>query len=260
MYETIDKKKEIYQQIKANLSLQEKKNADSAFSIEFTHDSTAIEGNTLTLSETKVLLEDGILPDGGKKLREAYEVINHAKAFEYIKERVEKRLPTDEASVKEIHRIVSDRILDQFAQGEYRHHNVRITGSRAIPPRFEKIDREMDRFFKDLQQKSSEIHPIERAAWVHAELVKTHPFVDGNGRTARLLMNYELMQDGLPAITISDEDRNRYITALEQYSTKGDIEKFTELIGEKVEKQLDHYIELYRYHIKERTKNRGLSR
>lgn len=209
----------------------------SAFEVEYTHNSTAIEGNTLSLMETKLLLEDR-LSVGGKELREIYEVVNHKKAFDYVKKRIAEGKQLDENAVKDIHALLMENIM---TGGIYRNVDVYISGAQHTPPSPNEMYHQIKAFYADLESRKDS-DAVYLAAWVHAEFVKIHPFVDGNGRTSRLLMNYELMQGGYLPISIPKEERLSYFEKLETYAIHGDIEPFAAFIGALEEKQLDFYI------------------
>ena len=145
------------------------------FELTFTHNSTAIEGNTLTLMETKVVLEDGI-SIGGKALREIYEVVNHKKAYGYIKKCILEGKVLDENIIKDIHAILTENII---VGGIYRKQEVRISGAGHTPPSGNDMYIQIKNFYADLKWKKKELNPIEYAAWTHAEFVRIHPFVDG---------------------------------------------------------------------------------
>lgn len=164
---------------------------DDSFNVEYAHNSTAIEGNTLTLIQTKAVIEDG-LSVGGKTLREIYEVANHAKAFAYVQKCVADKKPLDENTVKDIHALLMHDII---AGGVYRNVEVRIPGAGHKPPAPSEMYRQVKGFYSDLAYKY-ENNAIELAAWTHAEFVRIHPFTDGNGRTSRMIMNYQLMLNG----------------------------------------------------------------
>lgn len=210
------------------------------FELTFTHNSTAIEGNTLTLMETKVVLEDGI-SIGGKALREIYEVVNHKKAYGYIKKCILEGKVLDENIIKDIHAILTENII---VGGIYRKQEVRISGAGHTPPSGNDMYIQINNFYADLKWKKKELNPIEYAAWTHAEFVRIHPFVDGNGRTSRLIMNYQLMSDGFLPISIAKENRLNYYNALEEYAVNANLEKFADLIAELEGEQLDTYIKL----------------
>lgn len=211
---------------------------ERAFEISYTHNSTAIEGNTLTLIETKLVLEDGITV-GGKELREIYEQVDHQNAFQYVKKRIAERKPLDEAAVKDIHQLLMDHILPG---GIYRDVNVYISGAQHTPPEPLEMYHQIKAFYLDLRQKGERLNPVELAAWTHAEFVRIHPFRDGNGRTSRLIMNYQLMANGFPAIDIAKERRLEYFQALEAYAVDGDLAPFANMVAELVEQRLDQYL------------------
>ncbi len=211
---------------------------ERAFEIEYTHNSTAIEGNTLTLMETKLVLEDRISV-GGKNLREIYEPVNHEKAFHYVKDCIKKGYQLDEKIVKNIHAMLMENIL---VGGVYRNVNVYISGAQHTPPSPEEMYRQVKDFYGDLSWKGGQMNLIELAAWTHAEFVKIHPFPDGNGRTSRLIMNYQLMVNGFVPISIDKKNRLDYFNALEAYAVEGDILPFAEMVAVLEGVQLDRYL------------------
>ncbi|MCL2351588.1 MAG: Fic family protein [Firmicutes bacterium] len=198
----LNKKREYYQANEHLLPREVTGKYEAAFRIEYTHNSTAIEGNTLSLIETKLLLEDK-LSIGGKELREIYEVTNHAKAYDYARKCVAEGKLLDENTVKDIHQILMENIQPG---GIYRNVNVRITRlhGRAVreandqpsagfqPPPPNEMYVQVKGFFADLPYKT-DLPAIELAAWVQAEFVRIHPFTDGNGRVSRMIMNYQLI-------------------------------------------------------------------
>lgn len=212
-------------------------NYSKAFEIEYTHNSTAIEGNTLTLMETKLLLEDK-LSVGGKDLREIYEVVNHNKAFAYVADRIKQGKLLDEKTIKDIHALLMENII---MGGIYRNEDVYISGAQHVPPTPNIMYQEIKGFYEDLNQDKYS-NSIESAAWTHAEFVKIHPFIDGNGRVSRLIMNYQLMRGGYLPISIPKEERLSYYDCLETYALHGDLKPFTALIAQLEEKRLDYYI------------------
>ncbi|MDD6490476.1 MAG: Fic family protein [Clostridia bacterium] len=215
-------------------------NFDKAFEVDYAHNSTAIEGNTLTLIETKVLLEDEISV-GNKSLREIYEVVNHNKAFAYVKKCISDDKPLDENIVKDIHSILMENIL---VGGVYRNVEVRITGSEHKPPTPSEMYYQIKDFFKNINSKSY-FNPIELAAWTHAEFVKIHPFVDGNGRTSRLIMNYQLMSKGFLPVSVNKEDRLEYFNCLEEYAVNNNLSSFADFVADLEEQQLDEYLSVF---------------
>ncbi|MEZ3447256.1 MAG: Fic family protein [Lachnospiraceae bacterium] len=239
-YQELFRKKELYSRCRASTPEFTTVTFDQAFEIEYTHNSTAIEGNTLSLIETKVLLEDGI-SIGGKALREIYEAVNHRKAFRYVKEYIGKGLPLDEAKVKDIHALLMENIQ---VGGVYRNAQVYISGAQHMPPPPQLMYQQVKEFYADLSWKGRELNPVELAAWIHAEFVKIHPFTDGNGRTSRLIMNYQLMTDGFPPVSIAKEDRLEYFKTLEAYAVEGNLQPFAELVAGLVDRQMERYIAL----------------
>ena len=239
-YEQLIQKRDRYQADKDQIPEYTLQTFEQAFEIEYTHNSTAIEGNTLTLMETKVLLEDGI-SIGGKRLRELYEAVNHRNAYRYVKECIEKGEPLSEKIVKDIHAILMDHI---FTGGIYRNVDVYISGAQHTPPSPNEMYRQVKNFYADLAWKGSELNRIELAAWTHAEFVRIHPFPDGNGRTSRLIMNYQLLTNGFPAVSIAKEDRLEYFNTLEAYAVEGNLTPFAELVAGLVDKQLDRYLKM----------------
>ena len=235
-FEKLQQKKEYVSSNIHLLSPEVIGNYSSAFEVEYAHNSTAIEGNTLTLMETKVILEDR-LSIGGKNLREIYEVVNHATAFSYVKKCISESKPLSEAIVKDIHSILMGNIM---LGGIYRNVDVYISGARHTPPTPNDMYRQIKNFYTDLELKN--MNSIELAAWTHAEFVKIHPYVDGNGRTSRLIMNYQLMANGFMPVSIPKEDRLSYFEFLEAYAVDNNLEPFTEFILTLEEKQLDKYI------------------
>ena len=232
----LEKKRDFVRSNMGVLSKDIQENYSSSFEIEYTHNSTAIEGNTLTLIETKLLLEDK-LSIGGKHLREIYEIINHDRAFSYVSKKIAEGLPLDEKIIKDIHALLMDNIM---VGGVYRDVGVYIRGAHHTPPSPTDMYHQVKNFYSDLPLNKN-LNSIELAAWTHAEFVKIHPFVDGNGRTSRLIMNYQLMLQGYLPVSISKDDRLKYFECLEAYAVHGNLAPFTNLIAELEEKRLDYY-------------------
>ena len=212
---------------------------ENSFSIEYAHNSTAIEGNTLTLIQTKAIIEDGISV-GGKMLREIYEVANHAKAFVYVQKCVAEGKPLDENIVKDVHELLMENIL---SGGIYHNVEVRITGAGHKPPAPSEMYRQVKNFFADLPYRS-DLNAIELAAWTHAEFVRIHPFTDGNGRTSRMIMNYQLMSHGFLPVSIAKENRLAYFDTLEAYAVNGDLTPFADMIADLERQRLEEYISI----------------
>ena len=210
--------------------------------VEWTYNSNAIEGNTLTMSETKAVLENGITIQG-KPLKDHLEAINHKEAIEFIQELVAKDCPLTEYRIKLIHNLVLKGIDSENA-GKYRMENVLISGAKHVPPTYLQVPAEMQRLMENYQG-WAELHPIVRASYLHGEFVRIHPFVDGNGRTARLLMNFELMKAGFQPAIIRNENRAEYYDALDKAHTTGDYTDFISIVKRQVEKSADELLFLF---------------
>lgn len=218
------------------------RNLDEVYRIEWTYNSNAIEGNTLTLLETKLVLEEG-LTVGGKKLREHFEVINHSEAIYYVQDVVNRNIEFTEYVIKSIHHLVLKNIDDENA-GRYRMINVLISGSQHTPPHFTVLSEKMEQLMEWYDENKDNLHPVELAAQFHFRFVFIHPFSDGNGRTARLLMNLILMKYGFPPAIVkaANDARLRYYETLELASIGHDVKPFVQLIAECVEDSLQRYI------------------
>ena len=207
--------------------------------LEWTYNSNAIEGNTLTLNETKVVLEG--ITVGGKTLREHLEVINHRDAIRYVEEIIRKKELLSEWQIKNLHRLVLKGIDDAYA-GVYREEQVFISGADHVPPAAYLIQEKMEQMMKWYINKGPNLHTIERGTMLHAIFVGIHPFIDGNGRTARLLLNLELMKDGYPPVIIKVENRLAYYEALDKAHMIDDYRDFIALVESEVEDSLDLYL------------------
>ena len=195
--------------------------------LRWTYHSNAIEGNTLTLKETKVALEG--ITIGGKTMTEHQEAINHRDAIQYVEELVTEQGLLSENQVKSTQQLILRNIDDAHA-GVYRKVNVTIAGAEHRPPDAVHVASQMQEFITECQQMAASLHPVEQAARVHAELVGIHPFVDGNGRTSRLVMNLELMKAGYPPAVIAVEQRLAYYEALDAAHVHQDYQPFLQLI------------------------------
>lgn len=187
------------------------------YRIGLTYSSNALEGNTLTEAETKVIIEDG-LTIGGKSLREHFEVIGHAKAYDHIYSLTGK--PLSEDDVLQLHSLFFRQIGPENA-GLYRKRNVIITGTDYIPPDYREIPQLMKKYIEGLNAQAKGLHMLERASDMHAEFEAIHPFIDGNGRIGRLLLSIETLKNGYCPVIIPPIRRAEYITAL-QKTNKGD--------------------------------------
>ncbi len=226
------------------------------FVVEWTYNSNAIEGNTLTLNETRLVLERGLTVKG-KSLREHFEAVNHKDAIIYLENILslrsarsrlfphggkiaQNKKPVTEELIKKLHAIITKCINDAEA-GVYRNVRVRILGAAFTPPNPLKIPNLMSEFTGWLN--TAKIQPVELAALAHHKLVYIHPFSDGNGRTSRLLMNLILMRAGFPPAVVLNSDRKKYYDRLKQ-ADLGNAVPFVNFIGQSVERSLDLYLEV----------------
>jgi Fic family protein len=217
------------------------RNLHEWFRVELTYTSNALEGNTLTRRETAMVVEKGITV-GGKSLVEHLEATNHAQAFDWIAEKSRKPLKNfTENDLLALHKMILSGIDNQNA-GFYRNVPVRLSGSRTVLPNPRKVPDLMSAFHQWLQS-SQNIHPVDLAAEAHYRLVTIHPFVDGNGRTARLLMNFILLCHGYPPSIIRKSERGKYLDALENAQTGGAFEDYLQLIYRAVGRSLEIYVE-----------------
>lgn len=214
-------------------------NTLDALRIELTYNSNAIEGNTLSLRETQLVLE-GKTPSSEKLLREVFEARNHDRAFRSVSEWASARRlePILERDLLDLHRIVLDEI-DPVSAGSYRTQRVRIAGTGFIPPGGHRFAELIACTFARANR--SEPHPVLRAAELHYNLVAIHPFSDGNGRTARLMMNYLLMRHDYPPALVRVARRAEYLAALDE-SNHGRIDAFGRVIIDAIGQTLDQLL------------------
>lgn len=216
------------------------KNLEDWFRVELTYTSNAIEGNTLTRRETALVVEKG-LTVGGKTLVEHLEATNHAHALDWVRQQASRSArQLTEKDVLSIHEIILKGI-DSANAGFYRSVPVRISGSTVVLPNPRKVPDLMEAFVTWLQQ-GPDLHPVELAAEAHYRLVTIHPFADGNGRTARLLMNLILLMTGYPTAIIRKLDREAYLGALEKAQLGGSQDDYLQLIYKAVNRSLDIYL------------------
>lgn len=240
VFEQIEQKKNLLDQ-KRPLPIHTVKSIRESMLLEWTYNSNAIEGNTLTLSETKVVLEG--ITVGGKTMKEHLEATNHKDAILYVEDIVKNKEPFSEWQIKNIHGLILKGIDEQNA-GIYRKENVLISGATHIPPDFLLVPDQMNQLLTWYHEEGQILHEIERAAILHIDFVKIHPFVDGNGRTARLLLNLELMKNGYPPLIIRKEDRLQYYNALDKAHTTEDYNDFYQLVVDALGHSLDMYLQL----------------
>jgi len=250
LYTTIDTKKQILDSFRP-LNSEQSKNLKKVYDVDMTYHSNAIEGNTLTYSETKLIIEEGITI-GGKSMNEHLEVINHKEALEFIEELA--NIPTSElqeSDILNIHNLILKSINSKEA-GKYRTQPVGVRKSNGDIYHFSDpilVKQKMEEFITWLHT-SSDLHPIQRASEAHYRFVTVHPFIDGNGRTERLLMNLILIQNAYVPAIIRVENRREYIQAIEKAQNEKSLDNFHKVIALSIDKNIDFYIETLKSGIK----------
>ena len=215
-----------------------------ALELEYTFESNRIEGNTLTLRETDLVINEG-LTISGKSMREHLEAINHVEAISYIKQLMERNFPFNERELLSVHNLILRGIIPEDA-GRYRRVQVMIKGSSHMPPQPFIVPKEMEDYFIWFEENKSKLHPIILAAEMHERLVTIHPFIDGNGRTSRLVMNLILLQNGYVIANIKGdyESRMNYYQTLETAQTSGNKEDFLMFIAKTEKDSLERYLDI----------------
>lgn len=214
-------------------------NIQRSLTLEWTYHSNSIEGNTLTLQETKMVVEDG-LTIKGKSLREHFEAVNHQDAIEWVEGLVSDHYLLTASDVLNVHGLVLQKIEKEFA-GRYRTAGVRISGANFVPPNALKVDALMDELIEWVNTPHNPLEISVKAAIFHHRFVWIHPFFDGNGRTVRLLFNLLLMKSGFPPAIILKNDRKKYYDALNR-ANQGDYAKLLLLVLQALERSLDIYL------------------
>lgn len=219
------------------------KKIEEAFAIEYTYESNRIEGNTLTLQETELVVNEGGTI-AGKSMREHLEAINHAEAIDYIKDFAKNGIEISERTIKEIHALVLHGINRENA-GRYRSVPVMISGSTHVPPQPYLLEKQMEDFIiKFREMEAEKVHPVLIAAFLHDELVRIHPFIDGNGRTSRLLMNLYLLRNGFTLVALkgNNEEKISYYKALEASHTENNPLDFQKVVAQAEITSLKRYL------------------
>lgn len=242
LLQEIDRKKAIIDQARP-LPAIVLNNLKEYLDIEWTYNSNSIEGNTMSREETMLILKEG-LTISGKSMKEHLEVTNHKNAIDYLEMILTKVEPITQNDVKKIHSFVLEGINNQYA-GRYREVEIFVPGSGREfpgPQAVEGLMLEFSRWLVERQEKR-DLHPVSFSAQAHFKLVDIHPFVDGNGRTARLLMNLILMRYGYPIAIIECEmeKRKQYYAAIRQ-GHGGKLQPFEILLAEYVDKTADKYL------------------
>lgn len=219
---------------------------NESFDVEYTYESNRIEGNTLSKKETHLIVNKGLTVKG-KSMAEHLEAVNHQEAIDYIRAIASKEVPFDKRTLLDIHSLVLHGIGKENA-GAYRQEDVTISGSNFVPPMFLQVPQLMDGFFEFYDANKDTMHPVELASELHERLVTIHPFIDGNGRTARLLMNLILIRHGYPMTILSSENdkRHAYYDSLEATQTGQDPDKtkFKTFIADNVKTWCFNYLNL----------------
>lgn len=216
------------------------KNLYDWFKVALTYTSNAIEGNTLSLAETAQVIEKQITV-GGKSITEHLEALNHAQAVDFVKNiaQEKKRQHIEKTDILAIHKIILQKIDGDWA-GRFRTVPVRVVGSLVPCPNYVKVPALVDELLTFIHD--SKEHSATIASYAHLQLAAIHPFVDGNGRTARLLMNLLLLQEGYPLIIIDEKERAVYINAI-QKALQGDTDNYYNFMYTTIAKGLDRYLE-----------------
>lgn len=204
--------------------------------VDFTYNSNAIEGNTLTRGETKIVLEEGLTIDG-KPLREIHETVNHNAIFDWLFTLIDAKEDLSEQLILQLHQFVLKNIDDENA-GRYRQIQVSISGEESLPPSADEVPELMADLIQWYQQEKDTMHPALFAAVLHEKFVDIHPFIDGNGRTVRILINIHLMQRGYPLVIIPVSRRADYLKSLHSSASEG---SFTQFFLEVVRENLKDY-------------------
>jgi Fic family protein/DNA-binding XRE family transcriptional regulator len=215
-----------------------------ALELEYTFESNRIEGNTLTLRETDLIINEG-LTISGKSMREHLEAINHSDAIEYMKEMVSRSSDVNERELLTLHNLVL-RGIEPREAGRYRSVQVMIKGSAHMPPQPYMVKKLMGDYFLWYEQQKNILHPVILAAEIHERLVTIHPFIDGNGRTSRLIMNMILLKHGFVIANIKGDNaaRMKYYESLETVQTKSSKEAFLLFVATVEKECLERYLSI----------------
>lgn len=215
------------------------KNIRDSLTVEWTYHSNSIEGNTLSLQETKMVIEDGLTVKG-KSLREHFEAVNHREAVVFVEKLATEPGQLDASDILNVHTLVLQQIEKEFA-GRYRNAGVRIAGANFVPPNALKVAALMDELIAWVNDPDNALPVVVKATVFHHRFVWIHPFFDGNGRTVRLVFNLLLMKAGFPPAIILKNDRKKYYDALNK-ANQGDYAKLLLLVMQALERSLDIYL------------------
>lgn len=239
VFEEIAEKKDLLSTLRP-LTQGEVERLREEFMVEFTYNSTAIEGNTLTLQETAMAFE-GMTVDQ-KPLKDHMEAIGHRDAFIFVLDIASKNLPLSESIIKQIHSLVLiDRPEDK---GIFRKIPVRIMGAYTEPIQPYLIEPKLTELLLENEHRKQTMNPIERIARFHLEFEGIHPFIDGNGRTGRLILNLDLIRSGYPPINVKFTDRKKYYDAFDEFYRNSNANKMTDLVADYVNERLNDYLRI----------------
>lgn len=241
--EVINEADDLHEKLQAKRFLDNHRIVE-ALEMEYTYESNRIEGNTLTLMETDLVINEG-LTISGKSMREHLEAINHKDAIEYVKHLVTDKITLSKSELLMIHNLILRGIYPEEA-GKYRSVPVSISGSKHMPPQPYLVEKQMEDYFLWYDQNRVHLHPIVLAAEMHERLVTIHPFIDGNGRTARLIMNLILLQNGFVIANIKGDltTRMEYYKSLEEVQAGGSKERFVKFIANAEKASLQNYVSI----------------
>lgn len=246
LFSRIDSKNEKLKEFRKNcpLTKTELKALNDNFLVEYTYNTNAIEGNTLTLQETALVLEGVTI--NKKPLKDHLEILGHKEAFDWVIEMVKSKVKISESFIKDIHSLV---LMDKKEDaGVYRRVPVRINGASHTPPQPYLIESSMEELIDSYSKIKKTKHIIEAVSLLHIIFEGIHPFIDGNGRTGRLLINYELMLNGYPPIDIKYKDVKKYYEAFEKYHTEGkDISEMVFLVAHYLEESIDKWLSVFEF-------------
>ncbi|MDD4211532.1 MAG: Fic family protein [Clostridia bacterium] len=238
-YAEIDRLKEQLDKTRP-LTEGEVKRLNEQFAVDYTYNSNAIEGNTLTLNETAMVLQ-GVTIDQ-KPLKDHMEAVNHKEAFDYVVDLVKNKTEITESVIKTIHSLVLADMRED--KGRYRRIDVRIAGATKTPPQPYLVEKKMEDLMIDYKLWKASKHIVEQVALFHLIFEGIHPFIDGNGRTGRLLNNLMFMQEGYPPINIKFKDRKKYYNAFESYFKNNNPKPMINLVKVLVKERLEEYLKI----------------
>ncbi len=243
LFKLLSKIDKLLENLKAKRHLDSYRIAE-ALELEYTYNSNKIEGNTLTLQETNLVINEG-LTIAGKTMREHLEAVNHKDAINFIKDIIDQETPLTEKVVLQLHQLILRGINGNYA-GKYRNVQVVISGSSHEPPQAFLVPKQMEELFLWYNTNKAVLHPVTLAAEMHQKLVSIHPFIDGNGRTSRLIMNLILLKHGYVIANIkgTNESRMQYYEALDKSREASGAESFTKLVAQTELEDLERYLKI----------------